>query len=198
MGSDPSSSARPNVDQSPNDNGAFSSSNEPSFTMEHLRAMPTAEMSAIASATSEIEDVAGAIEALQERLERANHQMSQVAAVRTTEVEIGRLFLEAQRFTDAALLKLEGQIQTILSEAQAKADQIVREAAEEAETIRHNVQGLPGISTATARELQSAIAGFSAVNSELIKELSSLNGALTSSNEPAPDSLGPSESRWDV
>jgi len=52
---------------------------------------------AVESASSEIGAIAGAIEELQSRLERANEQLGQVSAVQTTEFEIGRLFMEAQR-----------------------------------------------------------------------------------------------------
>src|SRR5580700_4670145 len=94
------------------------------------------ESAAVESASAEIEFVTSAIEDLQSRLERANTQMNQVTAVRATEREIGLLFVEAQKFTEAALAKLEGQIHQILDQAEAKAAEIVREAQEEAEEVR--------------------------------------------------------------
>src|ERR1700735_150615 len=78
------------------------------------------ESAAVESASAEIEFVTSAIEDLQTRLERANTQMNQVTAVRATEREIGLLFVEAQKFTEAALAKLEGQIHQILDQAEAK------------------------------------------------------------------------------
>jgi chromosome segregation ATPase len=137
---------------------------------------------AVESASSEIGAIAGAIEELQSRLERANEQLGQVAAVQTTEFEIGRLFMEAQRFSEATLSRLEMQIQEILVEAEAKAAEILREAHEDAERIRSEAQQSSLIPARTAHELQSAIAGFASVNNELIKELTALNAMLAPSN----------------
>src|ERR1700761_5895273 len=46
---------------------------------------------------AELHSIAGTIEELQRRLEQANSRLSTVASVETTEFEIGRLFVEAQR-----------------------------------------------------------------------------------------------------
>jgi cell division septum initiation protein DivIVA len=143
---------------------------------------PVRNDAAVESASSEIGAIAGAIEELQSRLERANEQLGQVAAVQTTEFEIGRLFMEAQRFSEATLSRLEMQIQEILVEAEAKAAEILREANEDAEKIRRGAQQSSLIPARTAQELQSAIAGFASVNNELIRELNALNAMLAPSN----------------
>jgi chromosome segregation ATPase len=143
---------------------------------------PVRHDAAVESASSEIGAIAGAIEELQSRLERANEQLGQVAAVQTTEFEIGRLFMEAQRFSEATLSRLEMQIQEILVEAEAKAAEILREATEEAEKIRREAEQSSFIPSRTAQELQSAIAGFANVNNELIRELSALNAMLDPTN----------------
>jgi phage-related tail protein len=145
------------------------------------------EDAVVESANAEIQEVASAIEELQGRLKRANAQIGQVQAVRTTELEIGKLFMEAQRFTDAALSNLETQIQAILIEAESKASEIVSEAESEAKQIRHEAQVTSSLSATTAKELQTAIAGFSSVNGELVKELSALNSMLDSSTSKAPE-----------
>jgi cell division septum initiation protein DivIVA len=147
---------------------------------------PVRHDAAVESASSEIGAIAGAIEELQSRLERANEQLGQVSAVQTTEFEIGRLFMEAQRFSEATLSRLEMQIQEILVEAEAKAAEILREANEDAERIRREAQQSSFIPARTAQELQSAIAGFASVNNELIRELSALNAMLAPSNRMAP------------
>jgi dsDNA-specific endonuclease/ATPase MutS2 len=134
------------------------------------------------SASSEIGSIAGAIEELQGRLGRAHEQLDQVNAVRTTEYEIGRLFVEAQRFSEASLSRLEVQVQEILVEAEAKATQILREATEEAQEIRWQAQQTSAIPTQTAQELQAAIRGFVGVNGELVKELNTLNTMLSPSD----------------
>jgi chromosome segregation ATPase len=145
------------------------------------------ENAAVESASSEIGAIAGAIEELQNRLARANDQLGQVTAVRTTEFEIGRLFVEAQRFSEASLSKLEMQIQEILVEAEAKATEILREATEEAHEIRRQAQQQSSLIPArTAQELQAAIVGFANVNGELIKELNALNAMLTPSAVRSP------------
>ena len=58
----------------------------------------------------------------------------------TTEVEIGRLFVEAQRFSEDSLSKLEFEIYEILREVEAKAKQILAEATQEAHEIRRQAQ----------------------------------------------------------
>jgi cell division septum initiation protein DivIVA len=113
-----------------------------------------------------------------------------VTVVQTTEYEIGRLFVEAQRFSEASLSKLEMQIQEILVEAEAKAAEILREANEEAAEIRRQAQQASFIPDRTAQELQTAIVGFASVNSELVKELTALNDMLTPASGPRSDSLG--------
>jgi|HubBroStandDraft_6_1064221.scaffolds.fasta_scaffold382654_1 hypothetical protein len=141
------------------------------------------ESAAVESASAEIEFVTSAIEDLQSRLERANTQMNQVTAVRATEREIGLLFVEAQKFTEAALAKLEGQIHQILDQAEAKAAQIVREAQEEAEEVRRQAESASVFPAEKAQELQAAIRGFSSINGELVKELSALNTMLSPPSE---------------
>jgi dsDNA-specific endonuclease/ATPase MutS2 len=136
------------------------------------------------TASSEIGSIAGAIEQLQGRLARAHEQLDQVNAVRTTEYEIGRLFVEAQRFSEASLSRLEVQVQEILVEAEAKAAQILREATEEAQEIRWQAQQTSAIPTQTAQELQAAIRGFVGVNGELVRELNTLNTMLSPSDGP--------------
>lgn len=132
---------------------------------------------------SELHEIASTIETLQSRLEEANARLSAASAVETTEVEIGRLFLEAQKFTEASLAKLEGRVNEILHEAQSKAEEILTEATEEAQEIRRQAQFAALASTKTVRELQAAIAGFTTVNTELLRELGSLNTILASGHQ---------------
>jgi hypothetical protein len=145
--------------------------------------------STVDSTTSELGAIAGAIEELQGRLAQAHEQLNQVAVVQTTEYEIGRLFVEAQRFSEASLSKLEMQIQEILVEAEAKAAEIIREATEEAAEIRRQAQQASFIPDRTAQELQTAIVGFASVNSELVKELTALNDMLTPASGARSDYL---------
>jgi cell division septum initiation protein DivIVA len=98
-------------------------------------------------------------------------------------MEIGRLFVEAQRFSEDSLSKLERQIHEVLCAAEDKAKQILTEATEEALEIRRQAQEAAFVSTRTARELQSAIAGFTTVNVELVKELGALSSMLTPVSE---------------
>jgi hypothetical protein len=153
---------------------------------------PPRSDSTVESTDSELGAIAGAIADLQNRLAQANDTLNQVSAVQTTEYEIGRLFVEAQRFSEASLSKLEMQIQEILVEAEAKAADIIREATEEATEIRRQAQQAAVIPNRTAHELQAAIVGFAGVNSELVKELTALNDMLAQSTDPASSSMGPS------
>ncbi len=140
---------------------------------------------------SELVTIASTIEELQSRLEQANTRLSSAAQVETTEVEIGRLFVEAQRFAEASLADLDHRINGILCEAEAKAKQILAEATEEAHEIRRHAQHAAFASMTTTRELQSAIAGFTAVNGELLKELGALNSMLA-----PPGERGIGEFEW--
>jgi vacuolar-type H+-ATPase subunit H len=135
------------------------------------------------AASAEIHSIATAIEELQNRLEKANSHLGHATALRDSELEIGRLFVEAQRFSESSISRLEEQIQGILLEAESKATQILREATEEAHEIRRQAQEAAFVSTRAAQELQSAIAGFTVVNSALVNELSALNTMLTPSSE---------------
>jgi hypothetical protein len=136
---------------------------------------------AVESGGTEIGAITEAIEELQARLDRAHEQLDQAKAVRTTELEIDRLFVEAQRFSEASLQRLDMRVQEILVEAEAKATQILREATEEAQKIHRQAQQAPPIPTRTAQEVQSAIVSFTRLNSEFLKELNALNGMLTPS-----------------
>jgi chromosome segregation ATPase len=145
---------------------------------------------AVESASSELGSIAGAIESLQNRLSQAQDQLNNVAAVQTTEFEIGRLFVEAQRFSEASLSKLEIQIQEILIEAEAKAAEILREATEEAAEIRRQAHQSSSIPNRAAEEVQTAIVGFANVNSQLVRELAALSDILTTSTDGQSPSGG--------
>jgi hypothetical protein len=141
---------------------------------------------------TELRTIASTIEDLQGRLEEANTRLATTSKVETTEFEIGRLFVEAQRFSEASLSKLDLKIHEILCEAEAKAKEILGEATEEAHEIRRQAQEAAFASTRTARELQSAIAGFTTVNNELLKELGALNSMLTPASERRMGEIEPS------
>jgi hypothetical protein len=141
---------------------------------------------------AELHSIASTIEELQRRLEQANSRLSTPTTVETAEFEIGRLFVEAQRFSEESLSKLELQIHSILRAAEDKARQILTEATEEALEIRQQAQEAAIVSTKTARELQAAIAGFSTVNNELVKELGALNSMLTPGSQRGKCEIDPS------
>jgi hypothetical protein len=141
---------------------------------------------------AELHSIASTIEQLQQRLEVANTRLSSAADVETTEFEIGRLFVEAQRFSEDSLSKLERKIHEVLRAAEDKANQILTEATEEALEIRRRAQEAAFVSTQTARELQSAIAGFTRVNTELVKELGALSSMLTPASERGTNEIDPS------
>jgi cell division septum initiation protein DivIVA len=143
---------------------------------------------------AELHSIASTIEELQRRLELANSRLSNVANMETTEFEIGRLFVEAQRFSEDSLSKLERQIHEVLRAAEDKARQILTEATEEALEIRRQAQEATFVSTRTARELQAAIAGFTTVNHELVKELGALSSMLTPATERRITEIDPASS----
>jgi cell division septum initiation protein DivIVA len=140
---------------------------------------------------AELRSIAGTVEELQQRLELANSRLTSVAKVEATEIEIGRLFVEAQRFSENSLSKLERQIHEVLCAAEDKAKQILSEATEDALEIRRQAQEAAFVSARTARELQSAIAGFTAVNTELVGELGALSSLLTPADDREMSELDP-------
>ena len=91
-------------------------------------------------ANTELHSIASTIEELQSRLAEANSRLDSAAKAETTEFEIGRLFVEAQQFSDASLSRLELQIHEIFREAEAMAREILTEATEEAHEIRQHAQ----------------------------------------------------------
>ena len=149
----------------------------------------------VLSVNSELDTLASTIEELRSRLEQTNSRLSSAEKVEITEFEIGRLFIEAQQFTETSLSKLELRIHEVLGEAEAKARQILAEATlearqihahatQEAQKIREDAQDDAVTSTRTVQELQSAMAGFTAVNAELLKELDALNNRLAPGTPP--------------
>jgi cell division septum initiation protein DivIVA len=143
---------------------------------------------------SELHTIASTIEDLQSRLAQANSRLDAASKVETTEVEIGRLFVEAQQFCDDSLASLEMRVHEILLEADNKAKQMIVEANAEAQEIRRNAQQAAFASTETVRELQAAIAGFTRVNADLLTELGTLNSMLLpdeasrlAGHNPSPD-----------
>jgi cell division septum initiation protein DivIVA len=143
---------------------------------------------------SELHTIASTIEDLQSRLEQANVRLETVSKVETTEVQIGRLFVEAQTFCESSLANLEVQVHEILLEADTKAKQMILEANEEAQEIRRQAQRAALASNETVRELQVAIAGFTRVNADLLTELGALNNMLLpgeggglANHNPSPD-----------
>lgn len=88
----------------------------------------------------------------------ASERRKDDAGAPITEREIGQVFVEAQRFTDDALVKLEGQIGRVLAEAGRKAAEIVLEAREEADELLRRARESVSLSSAKADELHQAVA----------------------------------------
>jgi len=88
-----------------------------------------------------------------------------------TEREIGQLFVEAQRFTDDALAKLEGQVDRVLAEAGRKAAEIVLEAREEADGVLRRARESVLLSTTKADELHDAVGRLASLVDSLAEVL---------------------------
>ena len=102
-----------------------------------------------------------------------------------SETELGRLFVEAQRFTDDALAKLDGQVERVLAQASAKAAQIVVEAREEADQILRSARDTVSLPTDKADELRAAVDRLTTFVGEL--------GALLKTDRPSTAADGSSE-----
>ena len=139
---------------------------------------PDAPGSEVQWVNSELHTIASTIEDLAKPTPAGNACLDTASKVETTEVEIGRLFVEAQHFCDDSVAKLEVKVHEILLAADTKAKQMIDEANAEAQEIRRNAQQSAFASTQTVRELQAAIAGFTRVNADLLMELGTLNSML--------------------
>jgi dsDNA-specific endonuclease/ATPase MutS2 len=133
---------------------------------------------AIEMVSSEMDSITTAVSSLLERLDTANNKLAEATSVRMTEWEMGRLFVEAQEFTDTALNTLDEQTHQMLLEAEQEADQIIANARLEAERIVAEAKSSPALSSETVTYLRSTIEGFARVNQELLKELTFLNEML--------------------
>jgi cell division septum initiation protein DivIVA len=99
-----------------------------------------------------------------------------------SETELGRLFVEAQRFTDDALAKLDSQVERVLAQASAKAAEIVVEAREEADQILRSARDTVSLPTDKADELRAAVDRLSTFVGEL--------GALLKTDRPSNTAAG--------
>ncbi len=135
---------------------------------------------------AEFSEMSRAIEELRERLDLASSKMEHVAVVRTSELEIGRLFVQAQEFTDAALGQAEQRARQAIAEAEAEATRILEEARREAEAIVEEARQQAALPPEAVGRLDSTIAGFIEINRELIEELVYLRGSYN----PAGGALG--------
>jgi len=158
---------------------------------------------------SELNQIALAIEDLQDRLDKANARLGNVAQFEATELEIGRLLVDAQRSSDSVLTHLESKVHEVLILIENKARQILLEATEEAHHIRRQAQQSALSATQTARDLHAALVAFASANADVLAEYGGLNTMLDSALQAhatqaidedaalAPDSsgLGPNEDR---
>ena len=109
---------------------------------------------------TELQSIATTIEDFSADSRWRTGEPSTSANVEASESEIGRLFVEAQRFSEESLSKLELEIHEILCAAEDKARAILTEATHEAIEIRRQAQEAAFLSTKTAQELQSPMPGL--------------------------------------
>jgi vacuolar-type H+-ATPase subunit H len=129
---------------------------------------------AVASAVTR---VAMALDELKDQLEIANRRVAEVAAAQITETELGRLFVRAAEFADAAIAEAEEEARQLVADARMDAEHILADARIEAESIIEEAQRT-GMAPGAAEQVQATIDGFTQINRELIKELAFLRDTL--------------------
>jgi hypothetical protein len=122
--------------------------------------------------------MSSAVEEFHGGVDVANVPLAKSEEVETAEADLGQMMVEARSISAISFSRLELQIHEVLCEAEAKATRILTEATDEAHEIRRQSQEVAMVSKRAADELQVTIAGFSAVNVELIKQLGALHSAL--------------------
>lgn len=139
---------------------------------------PVDDEQEIERVTAEVQSVSSAIDSLTRRLTEANDRLEHVSMVRSSEVEIGRLLLQAQRFVDEAVAEARDHAKATVAEAEAEADRILAEARQQAEEIIQAARSAPTVSPETLLALDTTIGEFTKANTELIHELAQLRDVL--------------------
>jgi vacuolar-type H+-ATPase subunit H len=158
------------------------------------------EDEALEAVAASLSHVSGVMDRLTAQLTTLTEAFGWTKSVRTTEVEIGRLFVDAQAHVDQSIANAHAQGGQIVSDAHAEARQIVSDASAQAgqivsaahvEAVRivqeAQTQAAAIVDEARRSEvlhpeavarLSSTIEGFARMNTELVSELSALRESL--------------------
>lgn len=139
----------------------------------------------VQAVTTAVTHVAVALDELKGQLEIANRRVSEVAAAQTTEAELGRLFVRAAQFADSAIAEAQDEARRLVADARREADRIVAEARGHADAIIEEAEQSSALPSAFALQVQTALDGFTHVNSEFMKELEFLWNSLQTALPPA-------------
>jgi hypothetical protein len=136
-------------------------------------------------------EIAFGMNDLTDRIDRAADAIEEAMIVRSSQVEIAKLFVRAQQFIDRAVREAQRQAAQMLAEAHAEAERIV--AAERLHTQQLIVQApLDSFVSAEAiQQVAQTIDSFTRSNSELTDELAQLRRG----GEPAAEEQNQTEPR---
>ena len=132
----------------------------------------------VQAVASAVTHVAVALDELKDQLEIANRRVGEVAAAQITEAELGRLFVRAAQFADAAIAEAEEEARQAVTAASREAERILADARIEANAIIDEAKRSTALGAAAAQKVQSTIEGFTRVNQELIRELDYLRDII--------------------
>ncbi|MHB8681859.1 MAG: hypothetical protein ACYDA2_07175 [Acidimicrobiales bacterium] len=90
-----------------------------------------------------LDHTAWALNSLRDRLAVASEALSEARLVELSEMEIGRLFLRAQSYADAAIADAEARARAIVDDAEEAAARILRAAGEAADALRRSAAAEP-------------------------------------------------------
>lgn len=162
---------------------------DPDVPRPPMRVVPrpdSSEDDGLEAVATSLESVASVMDQLTGQLSQLTEAFGHTRTLRSTETEIGRLFLQAQAYVDESVGIAEVRARAIVSEAEVQAARIVTQANEEAAAIVERARRDAILRPEAVARLSSTIEGFSRMNDELVRELSMLRASLTPMEVQAP------------
>lgn len=138
--------------------------------------------------SSSLSSLSSTLTAVSGQLSQLNDAFDRTKAVRTTEEEIGRLFVRAQDYVDRSIEEAQDWARRVVEQANDQADRILHDAQAQAQRIVEEARSATILQPEAVARLSSTIEAFSRTNTELFEELASLRTALVlRQSAPPPD-----------
>ncbi len=145
----------------------------------HVVTPVDAEDEALGAVASSLEGVASTMDDLTSQLTALTEAYGRTKMLRTTEAEIGRLFVRAQGYVDDSIADARERARQIVAGAQEQAFHIIDQAHAQAAEIVEQARRQAVLRPEAVARLSTTIEGFSRMNVELVNELSMLRETLS-------------------